>query len=203
MARLSAAKFPAPKDTTDAVASTRVKKRGPESWLQGTKLAFLSSLEDEWTAAQKTGPTQLGTFCDRVTTQWLYMYGYDLPLTEDNPNHAAVPDTGLDKVPGLEDQPPEVIESRHAYWKTLRQVSCSLSSKSPRILPQSFLRKSTAGFTATRASRRPMFLVDYRNSSVRSKPPLVNKVARHPHSNSTKANTGLSALRHLCLRLSK
>ena len=102
MARLSAVKLATL--LTDSVASKQVKKRGPDSWLQGTKLAFLSSLEDEWTAAQKIGPTQLGTFCDRVTTQWLYMYGYDLPLTEDNPDHAAIPDTGLDKVPLLEDR---------------------------------------------------------------------------------------------------
>ena len=117
-------------NTVASKESKRNKKRGPESWLQGTKLAFLSSLEDEWATAQKAGPSQSGTFCDRVTTQWLYMYGYDLPLTEDNPNHAAVPETGLDKVPGLEGKTPEVVASRHAYWKSLRQV-CYLLNLTP------------------------------------------------------------------------
>lgn len=102
--------------------SKQPKKRGPEPWVRGTKLQFLLSLEDEWTTAHKAGATQAGVFYDRVTTQWIYMYGYELPLEQDNPDHGQPPETGLDKIPFLEDQPSDVVASRKAYWNELRKV---------------------------------------------------------------------------------
>lgn len=98
------------------------KKRGPDSWLRGTKLKFLMSLEDEWKVAHNAGPATVGVFYDRVTTQWIYMYGYTLPLEEDNPNHDQPPQTGLEKIPFLENQPAAVVASRTVYWQELRRV---------------------------------------------------------------------------------
>lgn len=131
----TSAVVPALADTTNvAVASAaydipgtkkpkEVKKHGPNSWLKGSKLDYLTSLEGEWRVAHNAGGTQVTTFYDRVTTQWLYMYGYTLPLEEDNPGHAAAPQTGLDRIPFLQDEPDDVVASRKAYWAALRKVS--------------------------------------------------------------------------------
>ncbi|KAK7676420.1 hypothetical protein QCA50_014137 [Cerrena zonata] len=97
------------------------KKRGPDSWVQGTKLKFLLSLEDEWTTAHNAGASHITTFYDRITTQWIYMYGYDLPLDKDSLIHGEIPQNGLDKIPYLENQPENVVASRKAYWVDLRK----------------------------------------------------------------------------------
>lgn len=104
---------------------SKTTKKGPNSWLQGTKLNYLASLEHEWRAAHKVSGGNITTFYDRVTTQWIYMYGYDLPLEQDNPDHAVAPKTGLDKIPFLQGESDEVVLSRKAYWAHLRKV-CSI-----------------------------------------------------------------------------
>lgn len=101
----------------------KAKKRGPDSWIKGSKETFLLSVESEWQTASQAGPAHVSVFYDRITSQWLYMYGYDLPLQEDNPGHSAIPDSGLDKIPFIQGQPPDVVTERTQYWTDLRKVS--------------------------------------------------------------------------------
>lgn len=99
------------------------KKRGPESWVKGSKQTFLVSVEGEWHSASQAGPAHVSIFYDRITSQWLYMYGYELPLPEDNPDHETIPESGLDKIPFIQGQPPDVVTKRTQYWTSLRKVS--------------------------------------------------------------------------------
>lgn len=162
------------------------RRAGNLSWAQGSKDEFLKSHLDDWLEAHKT--KRATEFYDRITTVFVTMYGYDLPIKQDGPRLV-----NEDEI-SIEDMPQPVIseeeaDRQSAFRAELRIVSGPFLSVLLIYLFTLSIRNFGHG-TAIRGrpSRFPRRPAKSRNS-FKPKAQLISNRANSLSSNSTKGST--------------
>lgn len=94
---------------------------GRPAWARGSKFKLLESHLTDWEQAR--AQKRVSAFYDRITTLFVVMYGYDLPLKQDGLRLCEEDEVNIDAAPTVEGLTQAEALARSKYHKKVRDVS--------------------------------------------------------------------------------
>ncbi|KAJ3473659.1 hypothetical protein NLI96_g12891 [Meripilus lineatus] len=93
---------------------------GRPAWARGSKFKLLESHLTDWEQAR--AQKRVSAFYDRITTLFVVMYGYDLPLKQDGPRLCEENEVNIDAAPTVEGLTQAEALARSKYHKKVRDI---------------------------------------------------------------------------------